>query len=287
MLNQDQKGKDPYLANQSTIQEILYRSLDKPDFPLQAKLFSLACFAHEMHPFFHLGTGNFEVERMAAVVDKLSAHRFEQTWMEQMGEQDVDLELPMSIVLSLLMQAYQGADKDMQHMLPLVWEQYFDSGEETNPFMHVDEDTNMMTIKCARAAESYARQRDRLWAMFSQEIEGYIQNYCTHFVFAKSYVQAESLPEYVQEMLIRVMVLKFLLVSHPGVQEVVDLAEEAKGAEEKAGDLLQSLDSQVMRIMKTFSNNVPNQHGAVDAVLREMQEQGMHELAHMAVMIHF
>ncbi|MGM0540669.1 MAG: hypothetical protein ACQERT_15885 [Thermodesulfobacteriota bacterium] len=240
-----------------------------------------------MHPFFHPGTQSFALERMAAVVDALSAHRFEQTWLEEVGRQEVDLELPMSMAFSFWLRAFRKTDRDMQHVLPLLWEGYFEEGAEGNPFMEYSETEDRTTVKCWEAAAAYARQRDRIWAAFGAELEGYIQNYCTHFVFAKSYVQADSLPEYVQEMIARVMVLKFLLVSHPGVREVADLAEGTGESGEKSDDLLQSLDSQVMRIMKTFSNNVPNRHEAMDALLGEMREQELSDLAHKAVMVHF
>src|SRR6056297_1662118 len=97
---------DPYIEYKETIQEILYRTLDKPDFRLQAKIFSLACFAQEMHPFFYPQTENFAVEKMAAVVDKLYNHQFELIWQEQMQEQKVNLELPMSLVLNFLLQVF-------------------------------------------------------------------------------------------------------------------------------------------------------------------------------------
>lgn len=279
---------DTFFEYKETIQEILYRTLDKPDFSLQAKLFSLVCFAQEMHPFFHPQTENFAVEKMAAVVDKLYNHQFERTWQEQMQEQEVNLELPMSLVLNFLLQAFKKVDKDMQNMLPQVWEQLFGQSGENDPYLYMDESEGKLTIKCEAEARTYAKQRDQLWDYFSTELDGYLQNYCTHFVFAKSYTQKESLPEYVQEVILRVMILKFFLVKHPGVQDVLDRAMDlGDGFEEKQEELIQSLDAQVMQIMKIFSNNISNQEETISKLLQLLQEQGMQDLAHMALLVQF
>jgi hypothetical protein len=280
-----QTGSDPYLEYRETIQEILYRSFNKPDFPFQAKLFSVACLASEVDPVFYPQTESFELERLAEVVDKLYNHQFERFWLEGLQKQAVNLELPMSMLQSLLLGTFKGLGPELQGLIRIAWTEYVpEAGGDV--FLSLTRDQDQTRVNCADMAKKYARRRDRLFALFAGEIEKYLENYCTHQVFAKDYTLEPSLFDYVQDLTFRVMLLKFLLVSQPECLEILERAEQDR-SDDKARDFGQKLDAQIMRTFKVFSSGLAQDEQALDRLRQMANEQGMRDLAHISVLIQF
>ena len=284
MQTECQESHDPYVQYEETIQEILYRTLNKPDFPLTSKLFALVCFAYEMEPFFYPQTKAFALEKMASIVDKLSNHNYERLWMEEFQDHVFDLELPMSILQSFLLGILKESDEDMQQLLVSSWSLY-SRDFENDIFLSVSYLKEKIIVQCSEMAKTYAWKRDRLLDVFSGEIEKYLENYCTHFVFAQSYREKGSLYIYVQELLIQVMLLKFFFTSHSGVMRVVEEAENDNQVDIEK--LVQSLDNEVVTVLKTFSNAISKNQSLISRIRHDLQEQNMQSLAHLALFICF
>jgi hypothetical protein len=73
--------------------------------------------------------------------------------------------------------------------------------------------------------EVFVKRRDARLAKHGARIDQFFENYCKQFWYREWYVDAVDLARYLQGLLVRVAVLRFLLLSHP-LEDLDKLAVE-------------------------------------------------------------
>jgi lysine-N-methylase len=215
---------------------------------LAARLGAIGCAAEETRPWFHARTRDDARARLAETFDRYGAPSSLAQLERELPAIGDRPELSAGIVLLFLQNAPKGTTSALQALLRSIVERYeARDGATRGPEIYA----------------AYQARRDRWQARHLARVETYFGNWATHYVLKDWYLGEETLAAYVERLFVRVATLRFLLFSHPLLDEAEGLAdEEAQGA---------LLDRAVVDVVHRYTRGVEHNFGSVaklDAMVR-------------------
>lgn len=221
--------ENPREEYQDIVHRVFTNILARQDFPLQARLFSVAGFGFEADAFLYPESPDFSEERLAHEVDKVVEQVHERLWMQQFHEQSVDPELGMSIIQSLLLGRVKHCAPEFKDLIKQAWMQYTPGESHTGGrFLQLDFAGEETHVRCAEMARIYQERRNSLMNRLADEIEAEIADFCIRQVAKEGNPEpGVTLLSSVQQLILRVMCLKFFLAADPELQVFLDC--EASG----------------------------------------------------------
>ena len=273
----------PVLENpREDYQDILHRVfsniLAHQNFPLQARLFSVAGFAFEADAFVYPESPDFSEERLAHEVDKAVEQVHERLWMEQFHNQSVNPELGMSIIQSLLLGRVQHCAPEFKELIMQAWRQYSPEESQTGGrFLHLDFAGEVTHVRCTEMSRIYQYGRNRLMNRFAEEIEAEIADFCIRMVAKHDNREpGVTLLSSVQQLILRVMCLKFFLAADPELQAFLDC--------EASDNMVRRRISEITEQVETHLDQEQDVLAKLGSML---YEQGLQDLPHTILLILF
>jgi hypothetical protein len=289
----DQIVENPCEEYREIIREVFVRILSKPNFPVSARLFSMACFAYETDLFMYPDSPDFTEDMLAHEVNRVAGHVYERLWLEEFRKKPMKLELPMSMIQSLLLGMVQKCEPGFKKNILAAWAQYIPENHEKCSHKVVDIfdvkfSDSATQVKCSYMAGMYKKRRRLLYKVLGTEIEKQIEDFCIRFVLSADHTEYRYLFAYVQRLVLDVVLLKYFIVSDPGLAEAIGKTGANRdsilsGSEKDREEPCKKLAA----IVKRFSGNAAREEKSIIKLSRSLVDQGMLDIAHTALLIHF
>jgi lysine-N-methylase len=194
---------DPYFERFFEVRETFEGVLTRRDYPMRSRLFFLLCFADRTAPFFHRGTNNFKEEdwtfERAAMNDP--------SILDELHTELGKVELPEGLALFTIAEVLAG---DVQLR---SGGRFRDVVTEVLDSFHAEMGAPETTAE--EMWRVFVRRRDAKMARWGPRIEEFCEKYCRQFCVRDWYVDQVSIYPFIQALLVRVAVLRFLMLSHP------------------------------------------------------------------------
>jgi hypothetical protein len=291
--NTDQIVENPCEHYREIIREVFVRILSKPKFPLSAKLFSMACFAYETDLFLYPGSPDFSEDMLAQEVTRVAGHVYETLWLEEFRKNSMNLELPMSMIQSLLFGMVEKCRPEFKEMILETWAEYIPethkkSDHKVVNIFDIKYSDSATRVECSAMTGMYKNRCKQLYQVLGTEIEDRLEDFCVGFVMSSDHNDYGSLFAYVQRLVLDVVLLKYFIVSSPGLGENIRKVEMDMGSPGNMSDQERKvLGKAVEDIVKRFSENAAQEEKSIIKLSQSLMEQGMQDIAHTALLIHF
>jgi hypothetical protein len=289
----DQIVENPYEQYREIIREVFVRIISNSEFPVSARLFSMSCFAYETDLFMYPGSTEFCENMLAQEVNILAENVYERLWLEDVGKKSINLELPMSMIQSLLLSMIESCGHEFKEMILEAWSQYIPENHEkcddriVNIF-EVKYSDSATKIVCSQMTGRYIKRCKHLYEVLGTKIEKQIEDFCIRFLLNVDHNGYLSLFSYMQRLVLDVVLLKYFIVSNPGMaQEVKKLRNRSGSAKNISDRERRILGKKVEDVVKHFSENATREEDSIIKLSLSLREQGMQDLAHTSILIHF
>lgn len=273
-----EKMENPCKAYQETLREVFVHILSRRGYPLTARLFSMAAFAFEVDGLVCGTDPEFSEDRLAVEVDKVADEVYERLWLSEVAKSNVDLELPMSMLQSLLLGRVEHCRPGFKEMIESAWSRYApeSAGENPEAYLRLEYNEGRTHVRCKAMAVRYKEERDRLYAALGSEIEEHLSDFCLRFVANSAPADAPTLLSWVQELILHVMLQKFFLAADP------DLS--ALSAPQSAGDVPAG---QGQALVGRVERHLDRETVSMTTLRDMLADQGMQDLSHTSLLILF
>lgn len=236
------------------------------DYPLDSRLFFLACFADSIAPFFHRDSEVFAEEQLAAAIGAMTApaelHGIHREFQAIDSRTDFSLELVAKILLARI----KGGNSDFVALLEKVLTNAV--GEDG-----ARDDGNKLTLR-----EFYEARKAAGAQVLAGRMNRYFENYCRNYWLSEWYVESLNPAEHVRKLLVRLAVLRVLLLCHPGLNDILGKTEV--GAEDEA-----RLEQVVVEVFSIFSRGVEHNRQFLQQIHEFLTDSGHDELVIQAMLL--
>jgi lysine-N-methylase len=245
----------PYDALLDEIRGTLHQLLSLGAYPLRSRLYFAVTLAEHISGFFNAGAVDIDEERLAHEFGAIDTPELRDALHERFRA--LTGEGPMAT--SLLAQAlaarllYDRVPR-MLKLVDTVFEEYAAAGGG----VRTDEEGGW-TLWPEPLWEAYRARRDALEAAHPERMERWFRNYCQHYFVHEWYMDSPTLLSYLQTMMLKLAMLRFLLVGHPMVREALALPEA------EAGPIL---DRALIEVSYTLSRSIEHGPAFLDALNR-------------------
>lgn len=264
----------PFVAHESTVKQVILDVLALEHRPLAARIFALASFGRDMDTVF--GAESFQEQDMALAVEALSSGRYFQVWEETGGENADSAAVAMAVVQLFFDRLVRdAADADLQNTVKDALAVYA-ADEGTAEMLH--QGAEGIRLDCAVLAAAWKQRMERLPSELFQQVESMLTRVLQNRVLSCPYVLSSSLSGYVQDLGVISAALRFLLLSHPDVDQVCRAENETDRS--RAGERFGRTGAEsVSRVFRAMDKS-PQVMAELDAAL---QKEGLtgRGLSHM------
>jgi lysine-N-methylase len=271
---------DPFLAYLDEIREVILHLLSERRYPLSSRLFFATFFVNRLERFFRPGATGFSGDVLAAEIDLLAYPANLARLHQEFESLEPSIALPMSIIQTMLLNRAARARSVFEELLWRVWETYGRKGE-VNDFLNVKNTNGEVQVAAGLMLDCYRQRRDGLQAAFGARIDLYFENYCRNDWLGHWYPRSTSLLEHMQQLLLRLAVLRFMFHSHP---ELTPLCDSQNLETELVRDVL---DRVAVEVFYKFSRGIEHDKTLLPQVQKALNEQEMESFAHSVLLIKF
>jgi hypothetical protein len=155
------------------------------------------------------------------------------------------VQLLLSYMLNIYSKSFGGR---MANLLNEIRQQYSRaSGVE---FACVGESV-LVQEQLTPLGELYDRRKQAISAQHAGRIEQYFTNFCQNFVLREPFFDYRDLRQYIQELVLRVASLRFLLFSHPAVHAYSTSGDSAPSVADR-----DTLDTSAIETFQSFAREI-------------------------------
>lgn len=258
--------------------------LGRTDYPLDTRLFALAFLANEVSPFFRRDSAT-----EAAVVDRLAdaIERYTSTAMlDELHGRMSALRVPAAVGMMLVDELlaarleHARAGSVFGDLVARVADGYRAEAEDAAP-----------EARGARVLQLYEMRRQPWRAHFAARLDRVVANYAMNHWLTSPYTESADLTLYVQDLAVRIAVLRFLLLSHPDLAA----AWRAVAAESLVSDapsggtvaLERTLDRVVVEVFYKFARAIDHSPAFLAEIARGIAAAGVQPFALTVMLLKF
>jgi lysine-N-methylase len=266
-------AEPPYERYLDDVRATLLQLLAPGRDPLPQRLFFTAYFADLVHPFFFRGVELFDEGRLA---EEIAWIRHPEV-LEDLRRRWEGMRFPnltaMGVVLRIVLERFEhGGSTRLRGLIHQVLQSYL-----VHPPAGPAQDPGE-SMSAAQVVAGYEARRDHWEAEFGADLDRYFTHYAINYWLKDFYTDSPSLLVHTQNLLVRMVVLRFLLLSHPDLVAVADDPLEARRV---------VLERSAVTVFSTFSRAIehdPAFLGECEAALGRANAQ---TLAHVVLLLRF
>ena len=123
----------------------------------------------------------------------------------------------------------------------------------------------------------YESRRQKLVQRYEERLDLYFSNFSTNFWFTKKYTDSPGLMTHVRLMLTTTLLIKFLMICHPGIDELLETEPSEDGF-----ILLDSLVVEVVHLLARDFDHAIKYHEHSETVLNNLNIHSLANMIHLA-----
>jgi lysine-N-methylase len=253
---------DPYRAALDVVRDSMLVLLLERRAPLSVRLAALGCAAEETRAWFHRGVRVAPAElgalgaRVGAVFDGYATPAILSRLALELPEVGNRDDLTAGIVMSFLSAGLAQERFGLTELFADIARAYAERDAATAP---------------ADVYRAYLARRDRWTERFAGRIDGYFTNWAVNYAVSAWYLTEQDLVDYTTKLFVRVATLRFLLFSHP----LLDQAEALDDAEARAALLDRAAVDAVQRYTRGIEHSIALV-GKLDTMVRAQASSSAH-----------
>ena len=250
------------------IREVAFSVLDAREMPLAERLLLLGYLAQRLDA--HGPLQQLSPTVLAAEVDRISALETRQAVCGQLRAADPDLSLPMSLLQTVLLAKRESAWQGFRELLAACWRGY--ASMQPGAGMKLELGGGRTAVQATELAAEYRALRERADALYGARLDDRLARWAMNHWFQTWFLKAPSMTGYVQDLVVRYAIIRFLTVSHPAVRQLV----EAEAPPEAAAD---TLDEAAIEVVYRFSRAVEHNQKFLTDIREAIEAEGLSGLA--------
>ena len=250
------EGKTPWVSHLDELRVAMFRLAGRGDFPVRSRLFFMAWFAHQTSDFLrHGAVEEWDEERLQSELDAVDRPSVQEELHAQLRASDAAGPLPVLVIARTL--AARLAQPGGAAFRTLVWTVLGSYASEPGSGVAAHPDGLRLTLDAGLLWQAFLRRKDAAVPL-AEAVDLYLQNYCKQFWLRDWYVFSPSFLVHLQNLLVRVAIVRFLLLSHPSLAAIAACPDPAERQ--------RLLDALAVEVFYTFSRAVEHNDGFLSMV---------------------
>ena len=215
------------------MRDLLVQIIEKQDFPVSARLFSMACFTFELDSFVHTHGSALWGEKFNLEVHRVAGNGYEEQWCRDFPDtgaiEPFHLEGPMAMIHSLFLEMKDRCRPEFFRMLrsSMILLQSDEPPDDKNgpePYIpcstEIQEFQDLLDEAPRTLTRRFSRRRKRLHERLTAELETETQHFCERILVYRDFERFENLFEFVQRMVIDTALFRFFLIASPAMEKI-------------------------------------------------------------------
>jgi lysine-N-methylase len=257
----------PYQRYLDDIRGAAFKLLSTREYPISTRLFMLAYLGKQTAELFHRDIAEVDEPRLAAAIDLVCNPETMAVWHRQLASLPAPASVTANLVTQLLAAKLKAGAGAFGALVDRITGSY-------GPGLSVaGQSASEMSL--ADLWSAYSTRRQAWLDVFPDRVDLYFENYAKNHWMREWYLGSPDLLVYAQRLLVRVAMLRFLLFSHPALQEV---------ATADIGVRREALDRVAVEVFYKFSRAIEHSPKYLDMVAEYLSEQGLVNLSHATIL---
>jgi lysine-N-methylase len=250
----------PFAAPLDEVRGTLYQIFSLGEYPLASRLYIAMSLAERLNGFFHQEAKTVDDARLMEQIRSVEAPEVRDALHESFRALPGDGPLATSLIAQAL--AARLIYDRVARMLRLV-EATFKEYSLTGQGAHGDGEGGWR-LSPEPLWNDFRARWDRLQSLHGERIERWLTNYCLHYVMYDWYFDAPTLLAFLQALVLKLAMTRFMLAGHPLVKET-----EGKSPEES----LAILERAVVEVVYTLARSFEHSPAFIAALARTLSEK--------------
>ncbi len=266
---------DYYADNFRTVRQTLLELAAHEAVALNVRLYALIELAHRLSVYYHRDCKSIDSQRLQRDLQQ-SMDRGNLKNIENYLQQDDSVNLLAMLVVRAVLEIKitQFPDEKLSQMAKNI---FTDS--------KLDSISGIADVPIEDIQKAYNKSREQVSPAMNQKIDRYFTRYLCNCLFREWYFTMPDTFTYMQMLLIRMAMLRFLFYSEP---RVICLLKEYEQADREArGPLQEELDSLAINLVYNFARSVDQNLSFLQLVYTAISEQDMFNFDYSLAFVKF
>lgn len=269
-----------YHRHRDVLREVVLNMLSARHYPLSSRLFFAAFFAKKTADFLNEQSRGDVSADLAATIDLFADAVQVEEMHRQFQGMDPPVELPISIINWILLGKSQTSNESFRLLLSEIGVTY-GRAMGLGPSADSAAGSDIANMDKAKLLSAYLQRRSGLMGRYASCLDLIFENYCRTVWFASGPEESADLLEHLRKLLVRFVVFRFLLISHPALDPLLD----PLSLEENIGSTPKALEQAAVDVAYRFSRGLEHDAKFLEEIQKRLDEQGMKSVAHLALLI--
>ena len=262
--------KDYYARYFKQVRGAMLKLCGEESVELDTRLYALATLAHRISQYYHKDCGAPDEQQLANNLAEIA----ENSSLNKIGEYLLRYERGESVglvvvhsILKIKQVRFPG--EPIGKLVNRIFADYIETFDwEAGGDAQAD-------IGITALQKEFDRRRHRCEAAFAPEVERYLTRYLQNCLFREWFYTMPDSFTYVQMLLLRLAMLRFLIVSHPQIQKLAERRLAADNTAKASEEILADLEKEVVSIIYNFARNIDQNMAFLQVIYNAVSEQQM------------
>ena len=252
-------GNDYYAQNFKTVRSALQNILAETAFGIDTRLYTLATFANRISDIYHKDC----IDPQPLLTDVINKTISDITRLDEFVRNYESQEPVGLIVIHSILQIKQQRfpAEHISQMAELCYQGYID---ELNP------DTNNSDVNATELQKAYHKRINEFNNTFPGKLDQYLSRYLENCLYREWFYTMPDVFTYIQMLLIRMAILRFLILSHPEIMSLVK--QQLDGPSDSLEPVLLE---KVVYVVYNFARAIDQNTAFMQVIFNAVSEQDM------------
>jgi lysine-N-methylase len=261
--------KNAYAGYLDDIRSTVYELLSLPDYSVSVRLFFVSYFAAGTAEFFHRDVSTVDERRLGEAIRSLQSPALRAELSQWYRERAVPDQFVAKFIVELLkIRASHNCLPALHALVNRALATY--EGSASDP------GKPLAPAVVERLTTDYNQRKAALVARFGGRIDRYFENFAKNYWMKEWYARSRNLLVHEQDLLFRIAVQRFLLISLANIPPEADEPEA-----------IRLLDQEMVRVAYTISRGVEHSPAFLQKLTQALEAPEMEMLAHTVCLIKF
>jgi lysine-N-methylase len=256
---------DYYAQHFKPVRNTMLKLLSQESYSLSTRLYALAGLANRISSYYHRDCVSQEMKSLDDDL-KQSLHEDNLNGISEYLSQDSSVNSVALIVIRAILEikTTQFPDEKLSQLAINIYKNYQQD-------VNVEHGISATPIEDIQS--QYEVWRSQLPEVVNNKIEQYFTRYLANCFFREWFFTMPDVFTYVQMLIIRLAIMRFLFISHPDLHVLVEKLESA--GEQEQAKLMNELDSLAVHLVYNFARSVDQNLSFLQIIYTAVSEQQM------------
>lgn len=269
-----------YLTYVNDFREIMLQLLANRNLPFDSRLFIALYFARQVSVHVQEGVNTVDEGKVVQELELMLTPGYMDDLHSEFDSLPHSSDFSMSLLQTIILAriTHKGI---LSQLIPAILAENGIKVEFAGDNMELNAETGLN-----RAFENmllrYQQRRTLLVQKFATTIDQYFENYSRNFWFKDLFIKSPSLASHMQNLVLRIAVVKFLFFCNPALNPLFDAAETLTPEAAK-----KILDDAAVNTFYQFSRGIEHDKEFLSKLHTELGKQQMDSFAHLVLLLKF